>query len=271
MLYQSDTDVVTMLLNIKHHLEDDYDYVLIVCGDTGTGKSMFGLNLLDTWYREILKKPLTKGMIDQVNTNFQKFVQKFQDLEPYEMNIFDEGVVALDSKDAMTKFSKNLSKMFNVFRTKRFFTIIILPSFFNLNKYFRENRIRGLVWVNKRGKYKWYSKKGIMYLNAYNENKKIKSMMLARPIMSNSFPDYKGLLREEYNKRKNEGVDDIIAEVMHQANTENKTVKELYREDVKKLKLKNKSIRVIGEKLGIGKSTVANIINDLIQDKELIQ
>jgi len=60
MLYPSDLTMVTIMLNIYEHMKKDYDYLLIVCGDTGTGKSRFVLNLFETWYRVILKRKLLK-------------------------------------------------------------------------------------------------------------------------------------------------------------------------------------------------------------------
>jgi hypothetical protein len=174
---------------------------------------MFMLHLIESWYKVILGKPITPELIKNVNVQYNKFATRFKALERFDANVFDEGSTALDSKDAMTKLSKDLSKMYDVMRVKGIFSIIVLPSFFNLNKYFRENRLRGVVWINKRGEYKYYTKQGIQFLNVYNANKPIKNMNLAKPVHHYRFSDYKGVLREEYDKIKTVGVDKIIDEV----------------------------------------------------------
>jgi len=261
MLYKNDVVMTTILYNIHAHLVDDFDYLLVVVGDTGTGKSMFVLNLLETWYRAILKKPITLDMVDQVNTSYTGWVKKFQELEAYDMNIYDEGATGLDSKQSMSKLSKDLSKLFNVFRCKKFLSVIVLPKFFRLDKYFREDRVRGLVYVDKRGRYKFYTKKGLQYLNAYNEKRTFKSMGVARAIHSNTFPDYKGILLEKYLENKEKGVNAVLQGVIDGLDNKHKpkTIVEAKKEEVKELLSKGfKEVDILKE-LGISKGTLTRI------------
>jgi len=264
MIFNSDATMGTYLLDVYDHLEKNYDNCILICGDTGTGKSMLGLHIFETWYKVILKQEIKTSMIDQVNTDFTSFVKKFKELKEYDMAIFDEGAVQLDSKAHMEKLSRQITKLYNVFRVKKFFTIIILPSYFNLNKYFREHRLRGCIWVNKRGEYKLFTQQGVNWLNAMNERRNLKSMHVAYPIHTKKFPDYKGILREPYEKRKMEGVDRILDEVIADGERVTRKYTPIYetiKDDVAKLLKKGCTWKEMQTKLEVSKQTLSKAIS----------
>ena len=270
MFYQSDKRMMQILLNIKEGLDREYDYVLVVCGDTGSSKSHFGLQLAETWQKVIGKK-VNKKLIGQVNVNREKWLSKFRELEGLDINIFDEGSYGLGSKQYMERFAKTLEMLFQVIRYKKLFTVIIVPNFFRLNKFFREDRLRGLVWITKRGSYKWVTRENVVKLCNLNERRFIKRMDLVVPYHRGTFPEYKGCLLDEYNKQKEEGVNKILDEVINiNVNKQEegaKTKKEIiayavkrYREEAKTLKEISQEIK---EKYGITThyATVSRWIN----------
>lgn len=238
-------------------MQEDYDYLLIIAGDAGDGKSRLALQLFETWYRVILKKPVTEDMIFQVNQDYRKWLQAFKKMMPYDMNIFDEGARSLDSKASLTRVSRDLNKLYNVFRCKRFFTVVIMPKYFRLNKELREDRLRGLVWVHKRGAYKLFTKEGIKYLNGYNERRVIKSMFVARPFHCNTFPDYHGVLLKKYLAQKEKGVDEVLDSVIWSSEVRlNRTLVQKFSGEVTAMVKKGKKESEIIEKLGISKGTL---------------
>tara|TARA_R100000501_G_C2580537_1_gene83979 strand:- start:297 stop:815 length:519 start_codon:yes stop_codon:yes gene_type:complete len=161
--------------------------------------------------------------------------------------------------------------LFQVIRYKKLFTVIIVPNFFRLNKFFREDRLRGLVWITKRGSYKWVTRENVVKLCNLNERRFIKRMDLVVPYHRGTFPEYKGCLLDEYNKQKEEGVNKILDEVINiNVNKQEegaKTKKEIiayavkrYREEAKTLKEISQEIK---EKYGITThyATVSRWIN----------
>jgi len=267
----NDPRVVTWLLNVYAHLRADYDYLLVVVGDTGTGKSMFLLHLLETWYKVVLKDPrFDASYVDRVNTVYSKWLERFRGLGAFEMNGYDEGSTSLDSKDFMTKLSKDISKLFNVFRAKKFFSVIVLPNFFNLNKYFRENRLRGLVYIPRRGQFRLFTKKQINRVNAYFEGKSLKSLDRSPYVLRGRFGDYKGVLRKAYEVQKMAGIDLLLDEVIDSSQVVVKRdLSQLYLGDVKRLRLSGLSLRAIGLKLGISHQAVKNILVPLVESGEV--
>lgn len=256
MFYKHDTQIVTLLLNVYAHLKDDWDFLLIICGDTGTGKSRgLGLNLLELWNEVILGREVTAKTAKYIASDYEDWLKNFSTMEKYEMNIYDEGATALDSKEFATRISKDITRMFNVFRGKRFFSVIILPSFFHLNKYFRENRLRGCIWASTRGEYAFFTKKGITFLNAYNQGQKLKLMTRAYPLYRRQFPDYKGVMLKPYLKEKTDVMNKYVDGV--NGSKPPLTMVEAYKDKVLELLDKGWKEDRICKKLGISKGTLS--------------
>jgi hypothetical protein len=215
MFYKSDLGIFKVLINIYNGLKNNYDYVLVVTGDTGLGKSMFVLHLMETW-QKIIGEEIDADLINHINVDKKRWLTNFKTLKEYDINVFDEGAKGLSSKQYNEKFSKLLEQLFQVIRFKKFFTVIVIPNFFRLDKYFREDRLRGLVYIDKRGHYKFFTRKRIVELTGKNKRLYVKNMNLVRPIHNYSFPDYKGVLRSLYDDMKSDGVDNIIDDTIKQ-------------------------------------------------------
>lgn len=262
MLNRSDHKMITILLNIQQHLENDYDFMCGVVGGTGDGKSRFVLDLFETWYRVILRKEVTPDMIFQVSQGYEPWVRSFKKLQPYDMSIFDESSRDLGSTDFMTKVSKNLNKLFDVFRCKRFFSIVVLPKFFRLNKALREDRLRGLFVITKRGEYKFYTRDDLFFVNALNDGSKIKNIERASCTHHNVFPDYNGVLLEPYLEQKNDGVDEVLNEVINDIagdRVKKKSPYLLYKDKILELRTQGKSFRAISTETELPLATVHKI------------
>jgi len=266
MFYKNDKRVVELLLNVYEHLKQDYDYVLVVVGDTGVGKSHWVLNLFQTWYEVILKKKLTESMVDQVTTDYKQWLKNFKNLGEFDMNVYDEGATSLNAKDHATTLSKDIAKLFNVFRAKKFFSVVVLPSFWDLNKYFRERRLRGLVYVDRRGHYKFYTKLGITFLNSYNERKYVKTMWGASPFHSASFPAYSGVLLKAYERDKMKTINGVLDDVINSNTNDSKksaSVVDVYKEKVLSLLEEGMSQTKIRDELNMSGSGLSRCVNQI--------
>jgi len=266
MFYKNDARMLQILLNVYEHLKQDYDYVLVVVGETGVGKSHFVLNLFDTWYKKILRQEITESMVKQVTTDYKTWLKNFKGLKEFDMNVYDEGATTLNAKDHATTISKDIAKLFNVFRAKKFFTVIVLPSFWDLNKYFRERRLRGLVYVDKRGHYRFYTKLGITFLNAYNERRYVKTMWGATPFHNAVFPAYKGVMLKAYEEDKMKTIEGVLDEVIN-TNAENKkknaSVVDIYKDQVLELLKKGYTQPKIRDELGMSGSGLSRCVNQI--------
>lgn len=261
MFSKSDTGIVRIANGIKQGMETQFDYVLVVSGPSGVGKSKWTLHFIELWFA-MIGKELDKKTITHINVDRNKWLKKFKDMEAYDINVFDEAAIGLSNKQWMERFAKTLEMLFDVVRYKRFLSVIVIPNFFRLNKFFREDRLRGLVWIDKRGQYKYYTRERIVKLSNLNERRFIKRMDLTQPIHLKSFTDYNGYLSKDYDKMKNIGVDEILDKVI-EMNKEKKKYKTLYENNmdkVKKLKEEGLTQRDMAKKLGVSLGTINNII-----------
>jgi len=260
--------LIWTLLNIHHHMKNlKYDYPLVICGDTGNGKSMFALHLIDLWYNLILDEKLTLSHIKHIQNTRKGWITNFKDIRPLDINCNDEGIEGMMSKDSMTRFGRDIQKLYNVFRKKLFLTIILIPDFFDLPPYFRK-RIRGCIWVNRRGSYKYYTGRGIKYLNGYNDGRSIKRMEVAYPFFTGVFPDYTGILREGYNDMAENSPDEILDNMVAELEY-SKPSSEIYRDKVKQLILDKKTQIEIIKELHISPNVICKIRKDLVVHNEI--
>jgi len=260
--------LITTLLNIHHHVKDlKYDFPFIICGDNGNGKSMLLLHIVDLWYNLILNQKLTPKHIKHVQNTRQNWIINFKEIKALDINANDEGADGLMSKESMAKFGRDIQKLYMVFRKKLFITPILIPDFFDLPPYFRK-RVRGLIWVNKRGCFKYYTMNGIKYLNAYNENRKIKSMHVAYPNFIGTFPDYQGILREPYDKMAEESPDTILDDMVKEMGI-NQSTDNIYYSKVKELFLEGKNYKDIADQLRLSYREISTIRKKLFLNNEI--
>jgi len=274
VFYRGDWKLYSWLFNIYKHLQDDYDFLLIICGDTGTGKSRFALQLLESWYRVVLgREDFDESYIKNFNTKFDLWASNYKSLRPFEMNVFDEGSTALDSKEYMSVLSRNLSRMFSVIRYKRIFSVIVLPDFFSLNKSFRENRLRGLVHIHKRGRYRLFTKKGVLRLCGFNAKRTFKSLFVTSPLHLGSVPDYKGSLLKPYEEMSFKGKDGIIDDVVFEIESSKhskRSLFDIYGKKIADLKRQGVSNRGVSKQLDISLGSVNMIVLEL-KKRQLIK
>lgn len=258
--------IITLMYNIHYHMEKyNFDYPFVIFGGAGLGKSMFQLHFYELWYKVILGKKVTKDDIKNVNAVRLTWLKNFETLQTYEINSNDEGADGFSSEEVMTRFGKDLKKLYRINRKKKYLSPIIVLDFFELPPFFRK-RVRGAFYIRRMGEYWYFTAEGIKYLNAYNEGKKIKNPELARPLFKGVFPDYKGTLRQAYDEKSMDNIDHILKEMIsyHQHNNEEeKENKRILKDKYEELIIKTHKVngtRGTARILGISPNTVNNII-----------
>ena len=264
MLSRSDTTMTQFLLNIREHLDKDWDFFLVVEGSTGKGKSILCLQIIEHWYNVILKEPMPKDVIKQITGDIVSWCTNLMTLNNYDINVYDEGLLSMDSRDHGTKVQKEVKKIFNTVRSsKRLLNVIIVQDWFSLTKYFRQHRASSLISLHARGIYHLFTKKDIGWINGKNERLPVKTLKVAMPFHFTSFPDYKGWLRDEYyemiNKLKREEIKNSleIIKIDKQGKIE---LADVYRDDVKRLVDMGYTHKNIRSELGISGSVLTKCL-----------
>ncbi len=165
--YYVNKNVQFMLNKAKTHvLDKDWDRLYIIDGSEGSGKSLLGLQLgafLDPNFN-----------LDQVVFSGTEFAKAIVKSTKGQCIIFDEAFNGLSSSGAMSKMNKFIVRQLQECRQKNLFIIIILPTFFMLQKYVGIFRSQALFHVyalknGNRGYFRVYNKynKKFLYLSGH--------------------------------------------------------------------------------------------------------
>lgn len=138
----------------------DWDFIFIVDGIEGAGKSVFAQQL--AFYLD----PTLK--IERICFSPKEFKEACLSANKYEAVIFDEAITGGNIREAMADVNIALMNMLGQIRQKNLYIIIVLPSFFDLDRYIALWRSRALFHIyakayNDRG-YFWCYKDRKNYL-----------------------------------------------------------------------------------------------------------
>ena len=125
--------------NIKIILQKNWDALIILDGKERSGKSTLGITAATYLYPEFNQ--------NNIAVDSEDAVRKLENLPNKSVLMLDEGSMIFSSKDAMSRAQKKIIKILNVIGQKNMVFIIVLPSFFDLNKWIATDRARFLLHV----------------------------------------------------------------------------------------------------------------------------
>jgi len=238
-------------IRIKKHSQD-WDTVGCIVGDEGVGKSNLALHMLEYWQTKVFGKcPLSD--IKHMCLTGEDFVNDLSDAKKNELTAFDEAG-ELDSRRAMSNFNVMLSQAYKVIRADRLFTLLVLPEFFDLETRFRNRRVKFLIHVYRRGRCAVWLKDKLRLMNQLNSERTIKSMYAVKPDFYDTFPIYKGKLKEAYAELKQKKTTETRQKLKANLKT-NKDQEERLKIAINMRKLGYKNID-IAKSMGVDDSTV---------------
>jgi len=161
----------------------DFDYVMIVDGSEGTGKSVMAF--------QIAKVLDPKFDLDNICFTPSEFIKAVTHAKPYSCIVFDEAFTGLSSRAALSEVNRLLVSLMMEMRQNNLFVILVMPTFFMLDKYAVLHRSKEMFHVHlrngKRGFWRFYDKDKMKKM--YFDGKKYYEYKV-RP---RSFGRYKGL------------------------------------------------------------------------------
>lgn len=156
--YSMDVDLRKTLDRIRQSVtKRDKDFVMIVDGNEGSGKSTLAIQM-GTYFDPTLN-------LDRICFSGAEFKQAILSASQGQCVIFDEAFTGLASRSALSEINKMLVSLMMQMRQKNLFVIIVLPTFFLLDKYVALFRAKCLVNV--------YELRGVRgYFRVFNRKKK---------------------------------------------------------------------------------------------------
>jgi len=129
----------TNLSTAKDIAKKDWDFVFIIDGTEGGGKSVLAFQcakFLDPTFD-----------IERIVFNDKELINAIINAKPYQAIVFDEAYTGLSSRAAMSMINRTLIQMFAEIRQKNLFIFVVMPTFFDLDKYIALWRSRALIHV----------------------------------------------------------------------------------------------------------------------------
>lgn len=195
--YSMDGYLVDNLDMAKGVIRKDLDMVFAVDGPEGAGKSVFTMQA--AYYVD----PTLN--IDRIVFTPKDFRQAIINSKPFQSVIYDEAYTGLSSRATMSLINRTLISMLAEIRQKNLFVWVVMPTFFDLDKYVALWRSRGLIHVYfgsdfQRGYFAFYNsdKKKDLYI----QGKKFYSYANPRPNFIGRFTNFYPLDEAAYRAKK---------------------------------------------------------------------
>lgn len=157
----------------KSVIKKDRDFVMVIDGEEGSGKSVLAMQIA------LYLDP--KFNLDSVVFNADQFMKKIREIRRHTCIVLDEAFNASNARASLSQVNRAMLGVATEMRQRNLFIIMVLPSFFDLDKYFALWRCKALIHVyfkkdGSRGRYILFpkTKKKYLYLNGkktYNYSK----------------------------------------------------------------------------------------------------
>lgn len=203
---------------LARRIKRDQQNVIVVEGDTGSGKSAFALNLCVALSRKLGKSfDLSK---DYIYSSADLWA-KLADEEAGPISLLDEGSVTIASMNATRKDDKDIMTLFNTMRSRGWTTIICNPSIMRINQAVRTDHVDYKIRCNSPEKplIRGYGR-GFFQCRKANRHEFKKGDPFWELIYTGVFGDYPASLKEEYLQIKNSHQDVLMEKIVRRARTE---------------------------------------------------
>lgn len=221
---------------IKKIVRTDQDFLLVVCGYEGSGKS--------TVADEIALEIDPGFSAKNINFTTDEFNMNLESYKKYSAVVLDEGAVALFSRNAMSRESREMVRTMTTIRSNNLIIIICIPTIMVLDSYIKAHRIRAMVRVVGRGRYAFYSRKKCQQIHQDPTSKQI---VYPEPNFYGWFKKLSGPMWDEYLRKK---------EAFKKSSRSRKVWKEKLR--LEKKMEKSYTLAQIGTIVGVSKKGIAN-------------
>lgn len=195
--YYLDGYLVSNFDTAKKVIKKDWDMVFLVDGYEGTGKSVLAQQL--AYYVD------ETFNVERVTFTPEEFTRAIEDANKYEAVVYDEAYTGLASRSAMSNINRALVRMLAEIRQKNLFVFIVMPTFFDLDRYVALWRSRALLHIYtgdgfERGYFAFYNMDKKKQL--YTVGKKFYSYGGVKPNFTGRFTNHYTVNEDEYRRRK---------------------------------------------------------------------
>lgn len=198
-------------------VKKDWDMVFAVDGMEGAGKSVIAQQM--AYYNDSTLN------IDRICFTPEEFKAAIRKAEKFQAIIYDESYTGLSARATMSQINKSLVSVLAQIRQKQLFVYIVMPTFFDLDKYVALWRSRALIHVYTSGNFERgyfafynYERKKDLYVHG----KKFYNYNMPKPNFRGRFTNGYMVDEQEYREKK------LKAEEVSEQEEENTFDKQLF-------------------------------------------
>ena len=193
----------------KQVIKDDWDFLWVVDGDVGSGKSVFAQQVAFYLSENKLK-------LENICFTAEEFRTQILKAKKYDCIIFDEAFRGLSGRTSLSKINKSIVELLNEIRQKNLYVLIVLPSMWDLDKYVTMHRCQGVFHVfhvkkrkengnifRQRGHVRFFNGSSIRY---FIGNNKIKYVYPKDSNMKVTFRNFYPIDENEYRSKKDKAL-----------------------------------------------------------------
>lgn len=181
----------------KQVIREDWDMCILCDGVEGGGKSVL--------IQQVAYYCDPTFNLDRIVFTAKQFQEAVLKAEKYQAIVFDEAYGSLNSRQVLSQTNRALVKMMTEIRQKNLFIFILLPSFFELDRYIALWRSRALIHIYtgdkfERGRFSFFNtdRKKSLYING----KKFFSYSNPKANFFGSFTNFYVVDKDLYQKKK---------------------------------------------------------------------
>lgn len=218
--YRMNSLLKTQLDLMSNVVEYDSDMVMLIDGEIeGTGKSTLAQQI--AYY--FAWKAGTKFNVDNIVFNPTQLKKALEDAQKFTAFIWDEAYEGSNKYRIMSSENQKLTTIFQKIRQKNLFLVIVLPSFFDLSKYYAVRRSWALIHcylqpqvtndeaeeggtldlskpVLQKGYFKYFTRP--LKKKLYNWHKKDEDYSTTNPRFIGMFPPFYCVDEQAYKEKK---------------------------------------------------------------------
>lgn len=191
--------------------EKQDDFLGLIAGSTGSGKSNLMLWIMETYlgkeadvkYLGLNKGDFAKSLYATKNKKLPRFCGN------------DEANIS--KRESLSRYNKAIIDLYFSIRKLRIFHIWCNPSIDMIDKLFIEERIKGLIFIISKGerirRYYYFTRRGLLKIWKKYGNLKVdllRKVGKEYAFYQGWFKEYNGFLLESYNKKKDDRVDEKV-------------------------------------------------------------
>ncbi|MFP4019254.1 MAG: ATP-binding protein [Bacteroidales bacterium] len=152
---EDEISVKDLVNKFQKRVKADYDAVVAITGEEGSGKSCLANNIIEEYLkrncetREELLEEFQKYLI--FSPNKEKVKKTIKNAPKYSIINADEAVKILYKQNWASPVQKFLNMLYAVARQENLVSILCMPRFMDFNEFFRNHRIKYWLYILDRG------------------------------------------------------------------------------------------------------------------------